>query len=139
MKKFLRLELPSANREIPPELDASILAAAAMRAKSTRKKRLSLKITALGITSAGAAAAAVLTVLPMSTPAHHEAVKDQNVLRSVASSPVVIAAEKNTLPLTPKKTTAELLALADTTLLEQESYNLATMADFSLDGDNFTM
>lgn len=133
MKKFLRLSLKHSERDIPAELDAVILSAAAMRAKSTRKKRLALKIAVPGITAAGAAAAALLVALPIAVPRPANDGFTAEV-RDIAQIPSIQNAEKSNIV-----TTAELLALADTTLLEQESYNLATMADFSLDGDNFTM
>lgn len=129
MKKFLRLDLPFSGREIPPETDAAILAAAAMRAKSSRKKRMIFKIAFPGVAAAAAAATAIsitlLPELPGRTDSPAEIAKYQTaVLNAHPTTEAVIAP-------------SELLALADTSSLEQESYNLAVMTDFSMDEESF--
>lgn len=129
MKKFLRLDLPFSGREIPPETDAAILAAAAMRAKSSRKKRMIFKLAFPGVAAAAAAATAIsitlLPELPGRTDSPAEIAKYQTaVLNAHPTVEAVIAP-------------SELLALADTSSLEQESYNLAVMTDFSMDEESF--
>ena len=129
MKKFLRLDLPFSGREIPPETDAAILAAAAMRAKSSRKKRMIFKLAFPGVAAAAAAATAIsitlLPELPGRTDSPAEIAKYQTaVLNAHPTAEAVIAP-------------SELLALADTSSLEQESYNLAVMTDFSMDEESF--
>ena len=129
MKKFLKLSLPLSSREVPPETDAVILAAAAMRAQAFRRKRIALKLAIPGIAAAAAAVSVTAITIfpeiaghPHSAPAYH-------AVETAAVKPQI----EKSIPAAP----AELLALADTTDLEQESYNLATMTDFNLDGDNF--
>ena len=39
MKKYLKLELPSAGKNIPAEIDARILASAGIKARALRRKR----------------------------------------------------------------------------------------------------
>ena len=129
MKKFLRLDLPFSGREIPPETDAAILAAAAMRAKSSRKKRMIFKLAFPGVAAAAAAATAIsitlLPELPGRTDSPAEIAKYQTaVLNAHPTVEAVIAP-------------SELLGLADTSSLEQESYNLAVMTDFSMDEESF--
>ena len=131
MKKFLRLDLPFSGREIPPETDAAILAAAAMRAKSSRKRRMIFKLAFPGVAAAAAAATAIsitlLPELPGRTDSPAEIAKYQTAVLNAhptAEAVVVIAP-------------SELLALADTSSLEQESYNLAVMTDFSMDEESF--
>ncbi len=136
MKKFLRITQPHSAKEVPLALDAQILASAAMQARSIRKKRFIFKLTLPAV--AAAAAVAAVTVGTFQTI-------DLNELPAVPASsltvPVVEVAKQEILPPPPQnvENSAELLALADTTILEQESYNLAAMADFSVDGDSITI
>ena len=118
MKKFLKLDLPE--REVPARLDAEILAYAAMRA-NRRRRRTARKITLPAIAAGAAAALAIIAILPSARiPA-----RDAGVRTAGMTMPANISG-------------SELLALADTTVLEQESFNLA-MGEFSFDSDFYTM
>ncbi|MCI5779864.1 MAG: hypothetical protein MR051_08665 [Lentisphaeria bacterium] len=109
MKKFLRIPIPAAP-EIPPALDRRILAAAALRAHGLRQRRRVLRFVL------PATAAMLMTGLTF-----------------FAMSPDV--------PVTRSDATAkgEMLALADMTALEQGNFALASMSEFELFDDCFTI
>ena len=141
MKKFLKIPLSSSTpSDIPKSLDSAILAAAALKARSIRKKRIAMRvIPALGI-SAAAAAASIMAFTPAVT------IQQTVVQTSGVPAPQTVAAairhqteSKPTTPLqsVPKYSSADMLALGDTTILEQENYNLAIMGEMSMDPDNF--
>ncbi len=132
MKKFLRIKLPRSEREVPLALDAEILASAALQARALRRKRLAVKMALPGAVAAAAAVAVIVYGALNPVPV-------VNSGSSVQPESVVIAALPETPPAVEVPTTAELLALADFSALEQESYNLAIISDFSLDGDNITI
>ena len=67
MKKFLKLEHSLCSKKVPDELDIPVLAAAAMRAKSFRRRRTMLKVVLPGTISTIAAAAALLIMMPSMT------------------------------------------------------------------------
>lgn len=144
MKKFLRIELPRNNREIPPEVDAAILAYASMRAKSVRRKRTVIKLLlpSAGV-AAAAAAVAIIGLTPLTAVPTQQIPAPQTTVAKVQNkvAPQIV---KNTIPQIVPVSVApvsqsDMLALADTTILEQESYNLSFMSDYSLDSDNFTI
>lgn len=119
MKKFLKLDLPG--REVPAKIDAEILAYAAMRASGRRRRRIAWKITLPAVAAGAAAALAICAVLPSTQ------IPDRNA--GVKTAGVTIS---------KGVTGSELLALADTTILEQESFNLA-IGDFPFDSDIYIM
>ena len=141
MKKFLHLALPGSAKEVPEKLNVKILAAAAMRANHFRKKRMVVRITLSSLATA-AAAVFVITALPSAelntvTPAiQSSAIQKQNNIAAAINKTTVVTVPEIEVPAPAQR---DLLALADTTLLEQESYNLATMAELSLDGDILTI
>jgi hypothetical protein len=143
MKKFLRLEMPAAAKEIPAELDVRILAHAAIRARSSRRKRLALKML-IPASAAGAAAAVTLMCLP------DAAISPALPAKSPALAAVSVPAQPSgkisaAIPQQPSAAaptpvprvaqSAEMLALADTSSLEQECYNLTVMTDYSFDAE----
>ena len=133
MKKFLKLGDSLRQQEVPRELDIPILAAAAMRAKHFRNRRIMLKIVFPGAATA-VAAAAVMLMMPgtVISAGQHETVSSARTIAAVRPKPARpdVPQEKLTAPV-------DLLALADTSTLEQECYNLSTMADFSFDSESF--
>ena len=136
MKKFLKLEHSLCSKKVPDELDIPVLAAAAMRAKSFRRRRTMLKVVLPGTVSTIAAAAALLIMMPSMTitPVPGKAVSGTSVNTAklkIQTNPETIV-EQNVSQY-------DMLALADTSALEQECYNLSTMAEFSFDGDSFTI
>ena len=136
MKKFLRINLPRSAKEVPLELDAQILASAALSARSIRRKRFIFKLTVPAV--AAAAAIAVVTTGTLNS-LYFEKHSASPEMQPVA--PVAEFAKKEILPPAPQavENSAELLALADITSLEQESYNLAAMTDFSFDSYSITI
>ncbi|MBE6390222.1 MAG: hypothetical protein E7043_08640 [Lentisphaerae bacterium] len=134
MKKFLKLEHSLCSKKVPDELDIPVLAAAAMRAKSFRRRRTMLKVVLPGTVSTIAAAAALLIMMPSMTitPVPGKAVSGTSVNTAklkIQTNPETIV-EQNVSQY-------DMLALADTSALEQECYNLSTMAEFSFDSENF--
>lgn len=134
MKKFLKLEHSLCSKKVPDELDIPVLAAAAMRAKSFRRRRTMLKVVLPGTVSTIAAAAALLIMMPSMTitPVPGKAVSGTSVNTAklkIQTNPETIV-EQNV-------TQYDMLALADTSALEQECYNLSTMAEFSFDSESF--
>lgn len=109
MKKFLRIPTPAAP-EIPPALDQRILAAAALRAHGFRQRRRALRFA---LPAAAAMLMTGLTFFAMSPD-------------SPAKRPDVAAK-------------GEMLALADMTVLEQGNFALASMSEFELFDDAFTI
>ena len=134
MKKFLKLEHSLCSKKVPDELDIPVLAAAAMRAKSFRRRRTMLKVVLPGTISTIAAAAALLIMMPSMTitPVPGKAVSGTSVNTAklkIQTNPETIV-EQNVSQY-------DMLALADTSALEQECYNLSTMAEFSFDSESF--
>lgn len=134
MKKFLKLEHSLCSKKVPDELDIPVLAAAAMRAKSFRRRRTMLKVVLPGTVSTIAAAAALLIMMPSMTitPVPGKAVSGTSVNTAklkIQTNPETIV-EQNVSQY-------DMLALADTSALEQECYNLSTMAEFSFDSESF--
>ena len=136
MKKFLRINLPRSAKEVPLELDAQILASAALSARSIRRKRFIFKLTVPAVAAAAAIAVVTTGTLNSFDFEKHTASPE---LQPIAQSAEI--AKKEVLPPVPQavENSAELLALADITSLEQESYNLAAMADFAFDSDSITI
>ena len=136
MKKFLRINLPRSEKEVPLVLDAQILASAAIHARSIRRKRLALKMAFPAV-----AAAAAVAIVAVGTYNTLELSKRPAVTAMPIAQSTAIITKQEVLPPAPQvvENSAELLALADMTVLEQESYNLAAMADFSFDGDSITI
>ena len=137
MKKFLRINLPHSEKEVPLTLDAAILASAAMRAGGIRKKRMFFKVAFPTV----AAAAAIM----MTTAGVFDGVffskKTVSPVEVVAHSQIEIVQSQNpamldSMVISDQAPAAELLALADFSVLEQESYNLASLAEFSIDGES---
>lgn len=147
MKKFLRIESTASHQEIPAELDAMILGHAAFRARSVRRKRLTLKMI-ISATAVGAAAAVGIMCLP-ATVVQPAGTQTAIQPRQIAKAAVPELPKKNTLPqvMIPGTAKAEtsiikstdMLALADTSALEQECYNLTVMTDYSFEGDSFSI
>lgn len=141
MKKFLGWQSPSAEKAIPAELDARILASAGIRARSLRRKRLLGKVVFPSLISTSAAAAvAVMVLLPQETADSRKSSPRQSDHTApapivAAVSPAVGAAKGNS----PAPAAQDMLALADISALEQECYNLTNIAEFSLDSDNFSI
>ena len=139
MKKFLRFNLSRSAKEVPLALDAAILASAAIHARSLRRKRMLTKILLSG--SAAAAAAVVIAVsgvFPAADPIQRH--ETQRIPQVAAAEKVPTEKKTNIQESGVAVTNSELLALADTSVLEQESFNLAVgMAEFSFDGDSFTI
>ncbi|MBE6359695.1 MAG: hypothetical protein E7057_10695 [Lentisphaerae bacterium] len=140
MKKFLRLQLPHEWKDIPAEVDAVILAAAAMRAKKRGRRLKAIKLIVPGITAA-AAAAAVICVFPSgnmpSVPVVPRQLNEVAVVSSLPQSGSPI--QQVHAPVSQTLSTNEILSLSDMTVLEQENYNLSYFAEISLDSDNFTI
>ena len=141
MKKFLRLEMPAAAKEIPAELDVRILAHAAIRARSSRRKRLALKML-IPASAAGAAAAVTLMCLPDAAispalPAKSPALAAVSVPAQPSGklSAAISQQPSAAAPAPGVAQSAEMLALADTSSLEQECYNLTVMTDYSFDAE----
>ncbi len=137
MKKFLRIRLPHSAKEVPLTLDASILASAAMRARSFRRRRILLKAAFPTI----AAAAAVTVITAGIFDGVYFAGKPAAPTKNIAVSHMEIGKLQNQVTLDSAAASdpapaAELLALADISVLEQESYNLASMAEFTIDGES---
>lgn len=138
MKKFLRFNLPRSEKEVPLALDAAILASAALHARSLRRRRLLAKLIFSG--SAAAAAAAVIAVSGVFSTAVPIQPQENQLPAQIAAADTIqtkAVPPQESNPITISN--SELLALADTTTLEQESFNLASMAEFSFDSDNFTI
>ncbi len=138
MKKYLKLELPSAGKNIPAEIDARILASAGIKARALRRKRFLTRMVLPGVaTGSAAAAAAVMMLMPSAALPGQENLQPHS---GVISHPAVMAVISKT-PATPQNPASqkEMLALADTTILEQECYNLVNIAEFSLDSDNLSI
>ena len=134
MKKFLKLEHSLCSKKVPDELDIPVLAAAAMRAKSFRRRRTMLKVVLPGTVSTIAAAAALLIMMPSMTitPVPGKAVSGT----SVNTAKLKIQTDPETI-VEQNVSQYDMLALADTSALEQECYNLSTMAEFSFDSESF--
>ena len=142
MKKFLRIKLPGSAKEVPAELDAVILSAAAMRAKANRRKRMFFRVAFPGAAVGSAAAAAVvMAMLPSTAPVVNTAVKPSMIQtighnKSVNNAVPAIVPPAHQTVLHPAP---DMLSLADTSSLEQECYNLSIMSDFTLENDVFTI
>lgn len=137
MKKFLRIKLPGSDRDIPAELDAAILATAAMRAQTFRRKKVIFKVAFPGaIIGSAAAAAAVIALMP-TAPVAPSAVSPQPMIQTLGQNKVTPGAIQTKLPVSIP--TVDMLSLADTSSLEQECYNLSTMPDFTWENDSFTI
>ena len=145
MKKFLRLDLHAPEKEIPADVDAVILAHAAIKAVSFRKKKRLQRIL-FPAASIGAAAAATLIVCltPETAPQPSmQGIPAARVAATVpASRPVSVqpqaaaaAQPAAAATVTAAVQASEMLALADTTALEQECYNLTVMTDESFGSD----
>jgi hypothetical protein len=137
MKKFLGLEQISAAKSIPAELDARILAAAGLKARSLHRKKVLTKIVFPSlVTTSAAAAAAVVMMLPENIP-HRETSRPGIINRPTVSAVAKVSAPAANAPAAVSQ--SDMLAMADFSTMEQEYYNLANIAEFSLDGDNFSM
>ena len=137
MKKFLRINLPHSARELPLALDASILASAALHARSIRRRRMLLKISFPAV----AAAAAVMIASVFFEGVHFSTqpvspVKNIELSQIKTVKPEIPVKSESVVVADPVVPAAELLALADTSSLEQESYNLALLSDFSIDDES---
>ena len=146
MKKFLKLKISSPAPELPPaSVESTILATAALKARRIRQRQTMWKIIpAAGLIST-AAAAAVVAFLPDTG-----SMPIQSAVQNVPSAAIPRVAVNITTPPPQKVEIAlpghtaqvqntDFLALGDTTVLEQENYNLAVMSDMSFDMDNFSM
>jgi hypothetical protein len=93
-----------------------------------------------GITAA-AAAAAVISVLPTgNVPSVPSVPRQIHEVAAVSALPQPSSQIQSVhAPVSPVLSTSEILSLSDTTVLEQENYNLAYFAEISLDSDNFTI
>ncbi len=137
MKKHLGLEQISAVKSIPAELDARILAAAGLKARSLHRKKVLTKIVFPSLaTSTAAAAAAVVMMLPENIP-HRETSRPGIINRPTMSAVVNTSAPVANAPAAISQ--SGMLAMADFSTMEQEYYNLANITEFSLDSDNFSM
>ena len=128
MKKFLHLELEKSAPEIPLALDQRILAAAAMRANSFRRRKLIFRIALPASVASAAAAAVVLCSGVIHLP--------QQPVKPAAVTPVSSIATQTSTPR-QKITTPEnnMLALYDMTALEQDNYTIALVSETSWDED----
>ena len=117
MKKFLRILSPS-TAQIPSALDQRILAAAALRANSFKRKRRQRRI----FLSTAAAAVFIVAV-------------GISFYAAIPNSPNV-----NVKKVSESRNSSELLALADLTALEQGNYNtFAALAEVEFSEENFLM
>ena len=144
MKKFLRLDLHAPEKEIPADVDAVILAHAAIKAVSFRKKERLQRIL-FPAASIGAVAATLIVCLTPETapqPSMQGIPAARGASAVPASRPVSVqpqaaaaAQPAAAATVTAAVQASEMLALADTTALEQECYNLTVMTDESFGSD----
>ena len=120
MKKFLHWELEKSAPEIPLALDQRILAAAAMRARSFRRRKLFLRI-AMPTMSTAAAAAAVMLFSGVIFHSKTAVTKPGTAIVATTSGQKISESENN------------MLDLYDMTALEQGNYTIALVSETAWD------